>query len=112
MAGIKNENNGRGSRIIETGNGILGWPIRVQYVCLTNDCLEQSKISNGIVQKEIGWAGIKWTFYLAGIKMRIMIQEVELWKQEMELLPDQWEISNVVILNHKAKLFSFRTTVH
>ena len=24
MAGIKNENNGRGNRIIETGNGILG----------------------------------------------------------------------------------------
>ena len=32
MAGIKNENNGRGSRIIETGNGIIGWPIRVQYM--------------------------------------------------------------------------------
>ena len=29
------------------------------YVC--------SKIS-GIVPREIGWAGIKWTFYMAGIK--------------------------------------------
>ena len=114
MAGIKNENNGRGSRIIETGNGILGWPIRVQYVCLTNDCLEQSKISNGIVQKEIGWAGIKWTFFLAGIKNENNddIQDVELWRQEMELLSDQSEISKVVILNPKAKLFSFSTTVH
>ena len=41
-----------------------------------------------------------------------MIQEVELCKQEMELLSDQSEISNVVILNHKAQLFSFSTTVH
>ena len=41
-----------------------------------------------------------------------MTQEVELWKQEMEFLSDQSEISNVVILNHKAKLFSFSTTVH
>ena len=42
----------------------------------------------------------------------MMIQEVELWKQEIELLSDQSEISNVVILNHKAKLVSFSTTVH
>ena len=41
-----------------------------------------------------------------------MIQEVELWKQEMELLSDQSQIINVVILNHKAKLLSFSTTVH
>ena len=68
MAGIKNENNGKGSRIMETGNGIIVWPIRVQYVCLTYDYLDQSKISNGIVPREIGWAGIKWTFYMAGIK--------------------------------------------
>ena len=113
MAGIKNENNGKGSRIMETGNGIIVWPIRVQYLCLTNDYLDQSKISNGIVPREIGWAGIKWTFYRAGIKkMRMMIQEVELWKQEIELLSDQSDISNVVILNHKAKLVSFSTTVH
>ena len=44
--------------------------------------------------------------------MTILIQEVELWKQEMELLPDQSEISDVVILNQKAKLCSFSTTVH
>ena len=68
MAGIKNENNGKGSRIMETGNGIIVWPIRVQYVCLTYDYLDQSKISNGIVPREIGWAGIKWTFYMAGIE--------------------------------------------
>ena len=36
------------------------------------------------VPREICWAGIKLTYYIAGIKMRIMIQEVELWKQEME----------------------------
>ena len=29
---------------------------------------DQSKISNGIVPREIGWAGIKWTFYMAGIE--------------------------------------------
>ena len=44
--------------------------------------------------------------------MEIMTQEIELWKQEMEFLSDQSEISNVVILNLKAKLFSFSTTVH
>ena len=30
---------------------------------------------------------------MAGIKMRIMVKEVELWKQEMELLSDQSEFS-------------------
>ena len=44
--------------------------------------------------------------------MKIITWEVELWKQEMEFLSDQSEIRDVVILNHKAKLFSFRTTVH
>ena len=72
---------------METGNGIIVWPITVQHVCLTNDHLDQSKICNGVVPREIGWAGIKLTFYMAGIKMKIMIQEVELWKQEMEFCP-------------------------
>ena len=64
----KNENKGKGSRNMETRNGIIVWPIRVQYACLTNDCLDQSMIRNGVVPREIDWAGIKWTFYMAGIK--------------------------------------------
>ena len=30
---------------------------------------------------------------MAGIKMRIRVKEVEIWKQEMELLSDQSEFS-------------------
>ena len=50
-------------------------------------------MSDGIVPREICWAGIYSTYYMAGIKMRIMVKEVELWKQEMELLSDQSEFS-------------------
>ena len=81
-------------------------------ICLTTDCLEQSKISNGIVQKEIGWAGIKWTFFLAGIKNENNDTGSRIMETGNGILSDQSEISNVVILNHKAKLFSFLTTVH
>ena len=47
---------------------ILVLLIRAQYLCLTNDCLDQSKISDSIVPRKICWAGIKLTYYMAGIK--------------------------------------------
>ena len=34
-------------------------------------------MSDGIVPREICWAGINSTYYMAGIKMRIMVNEVD-----------------------------------
>ena len=39
-------------------------------------------------------------------------EEVELLKQEIELLFNQWEISNVVVLNSRGKPFSWSASVH
>ena len=39
-------------------------------------------------------------------------EEVELWKQEIELLFNQWEISIVVVLNPRGKPFSLSASVH
>ena len=52
----------------QSEKSVIVQPIRAQYLCLTIDCLDQSKISNGIVPREIGWAGIRLTFYMARIK--------------------------------------------
>ena len=50
-------------------------------------------MNDGIVPREICWAGINSTYYMAGIKMRIMVKEVDLWKEEIELLFNQSEFS-------------------
>ena len=96
----------------QSEKSIIVQPIRAQYLCLTIDCLDQSKISNGVVPREIDWAGINWTFYMAGIKNENNDTGSRIMETGNGILSDQSEISNVVILNHKAKLFSFSTTVH
>ena len=39
-------------------------------------------------------------------------QEVELWRQEIELLLNQWEISNVVVFNPNGKPSSLSDSAH
>ena len=39
-------------------------------------------------------------------------EEVELYKQEIELLFNQWEISHVVVLNPRGKPFSLSPSAH
>ena len=52
----------------QSEKSVIVQPIRAQYLCLTIDCLDQSKITNSIVPRETCWSGIKWTYYMAGIK--------------------------------------------
>ena len=61
------------------------------------------------IKKEINDTGNVATFWpIRGQRS----EEVELWKQEIEFLFNQWEINNVVVLNPRGKPFSLSASVH
>ena len=61
------------------------------------------------IKKEINDIGNVTTFWPIRDQRS---EEVELWKQEIELLFNQWELSIVVVLNPRGKPFSLSASVH